>query len=49
MIMEVTKSMVGWLTMLTVMGYFIWQEFKSNELELEEDEEPPSSRLAVPV
>lgn len=47
MMQEFGHSMIGWFTMVCAMGYFIWCEFKKNELELEEDEEPPSSRLAV--
>ncbi len=47
--MELTKCMMGWFAMALTMGYFIWQELKDNELELGEDDEPPSTRLAVPV
>jgi len=39
-------SMIGWFTMVCAMGYFIWLEFKKSELEPDEEEEPPSSRLA---
>lgn len=49
MLMEMTQCMTGWFTMVLIMGYFIWQELKDNELELDEEEEPPSTRLAVPV
>jgi hypothetical protein len=48
MFMEMSRCMVGWFAMVLVMGYFIWQELRENELEPEE-EEPPSTRLAVPV
>lgn len=47
MMLDFMRSMVGWFAMVCAMGYFIWGEFKKNELELEEDDEPPSSRLAV--
>lgn len=47
--MELTKCMVGWFAMALTMGYFIWQELKDTELELEEDDEPPSTCLAFPA
>lgn len=46
---EMTKCMVGWFAMALTMGYFIWQEIRDTEPELEEDDEPPSTRLAFPV
>jgi len=49
MMFDFARSMLGWFTMVVAMGYFIRLEFRKNELELEEEEEPPSSRLAVPV
>jgi len=49
MMIMFAKSMLGWMAMVMFMGYFIWQEMNQG-LELEtEEEEPPSSRLAVPV
>jgi len=48
MITEITRSLIGWISMVMVMGYFIWREFRISEIEPEE-EEPPSTRLAVPV
>ncbi|MCD4785002.1 MAG: hypothetical protein K8T10_14405 [Candidatus Eremiobacteraeota bacterium] len=49
MMLDFARSMLGWFTMVMAMGYFIWLEFRNSELELEEDEEPPGSRLVVPV
>jgi hypothetical protein len=49
MMTEFAVSLSGWFTMVLVMGYFIYQELKSNELELDEEEEPPSTRLALQV
>ncbi len=47
MILDFLRAMVGWFAMVCAMGFFIWGELKNNELELEEEDEPPSSRLAV--
>ncbi len=47
MMQQFAHSMLGWFTMVMIMGYFIWNEFQINELELEEEDEPPSSRLAI--
>ncbi|MFP4497467.1 MAG: hypothetical protein ACLFQV_04590 [Vulcanimicrobiota bacterium] len=47
MLQQLAASMLGWFTMVLIMGYFIHQELTVTELELEEDDEPPSSRLAV--
>ena len=41
---QVTLSMTGWFAMVLVMGYYIWRELTE---ELEPEDEPPSSRLAV--
>ena len=49
MMQQFTQSMIGWFTMVMIMGYFIWNELQKNELELEEEDEPPSSRLAIAV
>lgn len=53
MFMELSQGMLGWFSMTLVMGYFIWQELQEKELELEEEDEPPSTnslpRLVVPV
>lgn len=47
MLGQFTVSMSGWFTMALIMGYFIWQEVSRQDLELDEDDEPPSTRLAV--
>jgi hypothetical protein len=45
---EITKCFAGWFAMIMIMACFVWSELKHNELEPEEEEEPPSTggRLA---